>query len=277
VCQYKLPILVGVNLELEQNKNSQLVEKPTHYVLVTGVNTAADGTQSFTIADPGHKANQSLDASYPIGFVLRGVVTDPTGDVSGLDITTGNNSDVSVIDPNGSRTGIDPTAGTLMQNIPQSAYFVDGLADAVTGQVMPGNDTHNVQIFQPAPGTYSIVVTGLSAGPASLTILPFSMSGVAQQRLTTNGNVEAPGTTTTYQMKYDPTGATPPSMTTLLGDRNGDGVVNCVDLDIVKASFGKKIGQTGFDPRADVNGDGVVNVIDLSMVAKQLPAGTVCQ
>jgi Dockerin type I domain len=60
------------------------------------------------------------------------------------------------------------------------------------------------------------------------------------------------------------------------GDVNGDGVVNCADLDIVKASFGKKIGQLGFDPRADVNGDGVVNVLDLSAVARQIPTGTVC-
>jgi hypothetical protein len=61
------------------------------------------------------------------------------------------------------------------------------------------------------------------------------------------------------------------------GDVNGDGVVDCVDLAIVKASFGKKTGQPGFDPRADVNHDGVVNILDLSFVAKQLPAGTVCQ
>jgi hypothetical protein len=61
------------------------------------------------------------------------------------------------------------------------------------------------------------------------------------------------------------------------GDINGDGVVNCADLDIVKASFGKKVGQSGFDMRADVNDDGVVNILDLSFVAKKLPAGTVCQ
>jgi len=60
-------------------------------------------------------------------------------------------------------------------------------------------------------------------------------------------------------------------------DINGDGVVNCSDLDIVKAAFGKKSGQTGFDSRADVNGDGVVNILDLSIVAKQAPPGTACQ
>jgi len=63
----------------------------------------------------------------------------------------------------------------------------------------------------------------------------------------------------------------------ILGDLNGDGSVGCDDLAIVKASFGKKTGQTGFDPRADVNHDGIVNIVDLSTVSKQVPAGTVCK
>jgi hypothetical protein len=62
----------------------------------------------------------------------------------------------------------------------------------------------------------------------------------------------------------------------LPGDVNGDGVVNCADIAIVKASFGKKTGQPGFDPRADINHDGIVNIIDLAMAAHQLPAGTTC-
>lgn len=61
------------------------------------------------------------------------------------------------------------------------------------------------------------------------------------------------------------------------GDVNGDGVVNCLDLALVKASFGKQSGQPGFDPRADVNHDGTVNVLDLQIVASHTPAGTTCQ
>jgi CSLREA domain-containing protein len=61
------------------------------------------------------------------------------------------------------------------------------------------------------------------------------------------------------------------------GDLNGDGVVNCADLAIIKASFGKKAGQAGFDVRADMNGDGVVNIVDLSTEARLMPAGTVCK
>jgi Bacterial Ig-like domain (group 3)/Dockerin type I domain len=63
----------------------------------------------------------------------------------------------------------------------------------------------------------------------------------------------------------------------LFGDLNSNGSVGCDDLAIIKASFGKKIGQAGFDPRADVNNDGIVNVLDLSAVARLVPPGTVCK
>lgn len=51
---------------------------------------------------------------------------------------------------------------------------------------------------------------------------------------------------------------------------------SCADLQLVKASFGTKRGQPTYNPLADVNNDGLVNIIDLSMVARALPAGTVC-
>jgi MBG domain (YGX type)/Dockerin type I domain/Bacterial Ig-like domain (group 3) len=62
----------------------------------------------------------------------------------------------------------------------------------------------------------------------------------------------------------------------LPGDVNGDGVVNCTDIAIVKAAFGTKVGQPGYNLNADVNHDGVVNVLDLSFVARHLPTGTTC-
>lgn len=61
------------------------------------------------------------------------------------------------------------------------------------------------------------------------------------------------------------------------GDVNADGKLDCADVAIVKASFGKRTGQTGFDPRADINGDGFVDVNDLAFVLKQLSPGVVCR
>jgi len=66
------------------------------------------------------------------------------------------------------------------------------------------------------------------------------------------------------------------SIVAVPGDVNGDGVVDCLDLELVKAAFGTKTGQPGFNPAADVNHDGVVNVLDLSYVARMVPAGTTC-
>jgi len=61
------------------------------------------------------------------------------------------------------------------------------------------------------------------------------------------------------------------------GDLNEDGVVSCLDMSIVRAAFGKRVGQPGFDPRADVNRDGLINISDLAYVLRHLPQATPCQ
>lgn len=63
----------------------------------------------------------------------------------------------------------------------------------------------------------------------------------------------------------------------VLGDVNGDGKVDCADIALVKASFGKRFGDPGFNFDADVNTDFVVNISDLAIVSRQLPPGTQCQ
>jgi hypothetical protein len=55
------------------------------------------------------------------------------------------------------------------------------------------------------------------------------------------------------------------------GDLNGDGVADCKDLAIVKASFNKKAGQPGFDSRADLNSDGVVDFRDWALITQIVP------
>jgi hypothetical protein len=63
----------------------------------------------------------------------------------------------------------------------------------------------------------------------------------------------------------------------VLGDVDGNGAVNCLDVSLVKASFGKRAGKAGYNLAADFNKDGVVDVNDLFLVTRQLPVGMVCQ
>ena len=62
----------------------------------------------------------------------------------------------------------------------------------------------------------------------------------------------------------------------MAADVNGDGQINCLDVALVKAVFGTKTGQPGYNPAADVNKDGVVDVRDLAAVTQKLASGTTC-
>jgi streptogramin lyase len=62
----------------------------------------------------------------------------------------------------------------------------------------------------------------------------------------------------------------------LPGDLNADGRVDCLDIALIKSSIGKRLGQPGFDARADVYVDGIVDIRDLAWVSQNLPAGARC-
>jgi hypothetical protein len=59
----------------------------------------------------------------------------------------------------------------------------------------------------------------------------------------------------------------------LVGDINGDGIVDLSDISIVAAAFGTSIGQPGYVRAADITGevylvpDGVIDLVDIAIVA----------
>lgn len=59
-------------------------------------------------------------------------------------------------------------------------------------------------------------------------------------------------------------------LVTVVGDVNGDGVVNVIDLSIVSLSYGTFEGEPDYNPEADLNEDGVVDMRDLTIVAMHL-------
>ena len=51
-------------------------------------------------------------------------------------------------------------------------------------------------------------------------------------------------------------------------DINDDGTVNGVDLDLVRASFNRRCGESRYSAAADINQDCVVNLLDLAFVSR---------
>ena len=57
------------------------------------------------------------------------------------------------------------------------------------------------------------------------------------------------------------------------GDCNNDNVVNIFDFSIMRATFGKSSGLTGYDNRADITGDGSVGVADFVQLKNNFGIG----
>jgi peroxiredoxin len=55
----------------------------------------------------------------------------------------------------------------------------------------------------------------------------------------------------------------------LIGDINGDGKVDKIDVSTVAKSFGSRLGDERWNEAADLNNDGIINIIDIALVALQ--------
>ncbi len=55
--------------------------------------------------------------------------------------------------------------------------------------------------------------------------------------------------------------------TTIVGDLNGDHIVDILDAIILANHFNTSLGQTGWDQNADLNGDGVIDILDAILLS----------
>ncbi|MDT8999726.1 M12 family metallo-peptidase [Paucibacter sp. APW11] len=165
-----------------------------------------------------------------------------------------------------------PNAGPFLVTSPNSAVTLNaGSLQTIGWSVANTNaapvNTADVKITLSVDGgntwPYTLAASTPNTGTASVT-LPLLATSKARVKVEAIGNIFFDVSNADFTIR-------------LLGDLNKDGVVDCADLAIVRASLGKKAGQPGFDARADFNNDGVVDIRDLSAVSQKLPAGTVCK
>jgi hypothetical protein len=60
-------------------------------------------------------------------------------------------------------------------------------------------------------------------------------------------------------------------MSILVGDANGNGVVNASDASLTKSRAGQTVGPANF--RSDVNANGIINASDASLVKSKIGTG----
>ena len=164
-----------------------------------------------------------------------------------------------------------PGAGPFLVTSPNTAVTLDGFStQTVTWNVANTNaapvNTANVRITLSVDGgaTWPFTLAANAANSGSQSVLmPNVGSTLARVRVEAVGNVFFDLSNANFTIR-------------LTGDANGDGIVSCADVAVVRAAFGTRTGQPGFDARADFNNDGVINIRDLSFLSQRLVAGTRC-
>jgi len=166
-----------------------------------------------------------------------------------------------------------PAAGPFLVTSPNTAATINAGPQTVTWSVANTNaapvSTANVKITLSTDGgatwPHLLAASVPNTGSANVTFpaLPTTQGRIKIEAV---GNVFFDVSDANFTLANAP----------VAGDVTGDGVVDCADVAVVRASMNRRTGQAGFDARADVNDDGVVNLRDLNAVTQRVPAGTVC-
>jgi hypothetical protein len=251
------------------------VKQSTHFVLATGEIPIGDPT-TYSINDPGYNNSDLTGCAHPpndcYGNTYLGLRVYSSNPTQAQVIAVFAHSPVELLmtDPNGNETGFVPTTGALVSQIPGSSYgpeFIIDDSSATDATTTP--EVKILEVLTALPGAYTLQSVGTGAGNFTLDFVFYDTNGNPTVK-SVNGNT-VPGVINRYLVQYASTPGANSSLTApCAADLNNDGVVNSLDLDIVKAAFGAHIGQPKYNLIADVNHDGVVDIKDLSFVARNI-------
>lgn len=162
-------------------------------------------------AEPGaidrYEVLYSRASSHPLKI-------SPMKDVSRLTLLLSNSkntaSELVLVDPQGRRTGIDPTDGANYREIPRSSYLQEGA----------GQRTMVLDIRQPIDGTYELQVIGSSTGSYTLDVRGWDRNGDVTNRPHFRPIPTDQSTVHRYRLDYSPFPGAAPSVS---GGFKGEG------------------------------------------------------
>jgi hypothetical protein len=167
-----------------------------------------------------------------------------------------------------------PTAGPFLVTSPNTAVTLATGTQTVTWSVANTSaapvNTANVKISLSTDSGASfptvLAASVPNTGSASV-VFPAVASSTARVKIEAVGNIFFDVSNTDFTLVVPQP---------VPGDVDGDGVVNCSDVNIVKAALNKKLGQAGYDARADVVVNNIIDARDLAYVKARLAAGLTC-
>jgi hypothetical protein len=145
------------------------------------------------------------------------------------------------------------------------------IALSLTGNVgiecRSGGATNDYQMIINFANPVTVGSASVTSGTGSVS--SFSVSGSqVTVNLTGVANVQRITVTLFNVNDGTHTGNVPVSMGVLVGDVNGNAIVNASDVSLIKSQVGQPV--TGSDFREDVNANGVINSVDVALVKSKV-------
>jgi len=170
---------------------------------------------------------------------------------------------------------LPPCAPQAQDALSRKVHGAAGIFDIplpLTGNVgvecRSGGSTHDFQMIVDFPGAVTVQDAQVTSGAGMVS--SFSGSGTTQITVNLTGVTDAQRITMTLINVNDGThtGNVPVSMGVLVGDVNGNAVVNASDVSLTKSQVGQAV--TGSNFREDVNANGLINSVDVALVKSKV-------
>ena len=172
-----------------------------HWVLSTG-QTTHNGNQTYADLDPDNWPNgDTLDNgawNNTYGGML--LFSDLVGPLQGLYVTAHSPVHLMLTAPDGSKTGFDPTSNISLNEITNSGYIVNQLANDVNHGPPYTPDLKELVLTGTANGTYMLQATGTASGPFTIEVVTYDSAGNSQSQSFTG--TAAIGSITPFTIKY---------------------------------------------------------------------------
>ena len=172
----------------------------------------ADGqlAQTYTIRDPRWYKTRFLtqavadiqtERNYSNNFLSMRLLTPVIGQnivPDAIYVSLASPAEFLITDPNGRRLGKDPVTGVSFNEIPDGAYYREGISGGTPENPTPPHESKIVWIPTPATGQYNLQVIGTGNGSYTLDSLiydaqgnthPQIFTGIAETNLVTDFNL----------------------------------------------------------------------------------------